>query len=267
MEVSEKDLTSNKAGTEITDAANYPDDSLFVIDDNYYQLQNQQLFPFVSSQAYLSQFDAVSAIAKNIDFLSHYPAAETSLGFADGTLVSSADSVFFLSDGKSYPIENEVTFAAMGFDWNVVKQANSSELGAYEKQKQFTHNNAHLDGTIFLDQKTNEYFLIEKGKKRPIKNEAVIKTFSKQKPIVADSVGAKKEVSCILKKNLISSNTYNCSIPLEDLSALIGNDYQISATFPASANLNYIKATFSTPITFNSLWNSLSIIKNKLKNR
>lgn len=267
IEVASDDLRANKAGSDIADDGNYPNDTLFFIDDNYYQLEKQQLFPFISAQAFLSQFDPVSAIAKNSDFLSRYPVSEKYLGFADGTLASLADSVFILSGDKSYPIENEVTFSAMGFAWENVIPVSANELGAYEKQKQFTNNDPHPNGTIFIDQKTSKQFIIADGKRRPINSAAAAKTYAKQKPIVADSLGAEKESSCHLKKKLLSSNVYECGVSLEALASLIGNDYQLSATFPADANLNTINATFSTPLTIDSLKNSLSLIKNRLKNK
>ncbi|HBI33726.1 MAG TPA: hypothetical protein DEA43_00155 [Candidatus Moranbacteria bacterium] len=267
VEVSQDDLKLNKTGDEITNAENYPNDTLFVIDDNFYRLKNQQLSPFVSARAFLTQFDMTSAIVKDKDFLSRYPVSETYLGFADGTLVSSAESVFILSEEKSYPIENDVTFLAMGFAWNDVIAVTSNELGIYKKQKQFTRNSAHPNGTIFIDQETNNHFIIKDEKKRPINSPALVKTYAKQKPITASTAQAAKESVCTLEKKMLSSNTYQCDVPLEDLTPLTGNDYQISTTFSKNAKVNTIDTTFSTPMTFHSLRNSLSTIKNKLKNR
>jgi len=221
----------------------------------------------VSARAFLSQFDGISAIAKDKDFLSRYPVSETYLGFADGTLVSSAESVFILSEGKSYPIENDVTFSAMGFSWDDVIAVTANEIGVYKKQKQFTRNDSHPNGTIFVDQKTNKYFIIKDKKRKPIISPALIKTYSKQKPVLASSLEAEKESSCTLKKKFFSSNTYECRVSLKDLTLLTGNDYQMSATFSNSAKPSSINATFSTPLTFHSLRNSLSTIKTKLKNR
>jgi len=265
--VSSEDLKLNTPGTDITSADNYPDDTLFLIDNTFYQLRNQQLFPFISAAAFLSQFESVSVISKNADFLKRYPVSEIYLGFADGTLVSSADSVYILSEDKSYPIENEVTFSAMGFDWENVIPISTDELGAYKKQKQFTNNSAHPNGTIFLDQKKNSYFLIKDNKKLPLGNTAIIQTYSKQKPILADSTASEKELSCVMQKKILNSNAYQCNISLENLSGLVGNDYQIALTFPATANISKIETTFSTPLTFASLKNSLSVIKNRLENR
>jgi hypothetical protein len=267
INVSTDDLKYNKIGEDITDSNTYPDDTLFAIDNTYYQLKKQQLSPFVSAQAFLSQFDATSAIAKDNDFFVRYPISEASMGFADGTLASSADSVYILSEDKSYPIENEITFAALGFDWGNVIPISADELGAYKKQKQFTNNSPHPNGTILIDQKEIKYFIIKDGKKLPIDNAAIIKTFSKQKPISANLNTAEKEFSCALQRKTFSSNTYSCNISLANFTSFVGNDYQIAATFPSDATLNTIDVTFSTPLTFDSLKNSLSVIKTKLKNR
>lgn len=261
------DLKYNRLGTNITDKVNHPDDTLFAIDNTYYQLKNQQLFPFVSVQAYLSQFKADAAIAKDADFLSRYPMSDAYLGFADGTLASAADSVYILSEDKSYPIENEVTFAAMGFAWENVVPISTDELGAYKKQKQFTNDAPHPNGTIFVDREKNEYFIIQNGRKLPMNSAAIIEAYSKQKPISVDSAASEKEFSCKIQKEMFSSDTFGCGIQLENLTSFIGNDYQVALTFPSDADLQKINVTFSTPITFSSLKNSLSVIKTKLKNK
>lgn len=267
VEVADEDLSANKRGEDISNTENYPNGTLFAIDNNYYQLKDQKLFQFISVRAFLSQFDPISVIAKNADFLSRYPMAETYLGFADGTLVSSAESVFVLSEEKSYPIENEITFAAMGFSWDNVIAATSDELGAYKKQKQFVHNSPHPNGTIFKDKKDGTHFIIKDGKKYPIANDAAMQTYLKQNSILADSQEVEKEASCALKKHVFNSSIYSCSIPLENFAAFIGNDYQVTTVFPVDVTAKTINTTFSTPLTFHSFMNSLSIIKAKLKNR
>lgn len=264
--VSQEDLRLNKKGDDINDSAAYPDDSIFAIDDAYYQLKNQQLVAFVSTRAFLSQYKATMAISKNTDFLSTYPVAETFLGFCDGTLGSSADSVFILSDGKSYPIENSVTFEAMGFSWDDVVPLTSDELGAYKKQKQFTNSDPHPNGTIFFDQEENKYFIIKDKQKIPLEITSTIATYN-QKPIIANSKSSQTEATCLLKKSFLSSTNFQCAASLENIGSLLGNNYQISAKFPTTAKIKTLSATFSTPMTIGNLRNSLSIIKNRLKNR
>jgi hypothetical protein len=267
VDVSLDDIKLNKAGDDIVSTEQYPDDTLFAIDDVYYQLKNEQLFAFISPQAFLSQYDGVSAIAKKTDFLSRYPVSETLLGFRDGILVSSADSVFILSQGKSYPIENAETFLSLGFAWEDVTPVSANELSIYAKQKQFTNNFPHPDGTIFLDKKANQYFIIKNKQKLTLSSDAIIKAYSKQKPILASISDAKTEISCKLQKNIFQSNTYSCEASLESLSSFIGNGYQVTTAFPKNITITTVNATFSTPISLDSFKTSLSIIKTRIQNR
>jgi hypothetical protein len=266
MPVSPGDLIYNKKGSDITDAKTYPDNTLFVVGDVYYELKEQQLYPFISTPAFLSQFDTVQAITKENDFLPLYPVSETQLGFADGTLASSDISVFILSEGKSYPIINAPTFVQMGFDWNNVVPLDSEELSLYATQKQFTHDQPHPNGTLFLDQETNTYYVIKNGQKLPIKSAAVLATYSKQKPVLANLRQSQQSVSCQLKKSFFNGNKYSCTMPLDSIDNLIGNDYQIKAAFPDGTQINNIDVTFSTALKWESLRSSLSRIKINLTN-
>ncbi|MEI7891236.1 MAG: hypothetical protein WCI36_04710 [bacterium] len=266
LEVAQDDLRLNKKGEDIVDVTSYPEDTIFAIDDTYYQLKNQQLVAFVSTRAFLSQYKAQMAVAKNSDFLSNYPIAETFLGFCDGTLGSSADSVFILSEGKSYPIENAVTFEAMGYSWDDVIALTSDELGVYKKQKQFINSNPHPNGTIFIDQDSGKYFLIKDKQKIPLEISSTIQTYN-QKPIVASMKSSEIENTCTLKKKFLSSTNFECAISLENIESLLGNDYELSIQFPAAMKISTLNTTFSTPMTTSNLRNSLSIIKTRLKNR
>ena len=265
LTVTQKDLQYNPSGPDIASSNTYPDGSLFVIAGIYYQLKNQQLLPFISERAFLSQYDAIQAIPKNQDFFASYPASETSLGFADGTLASSDASVFILSGGKSYPIANAETFVSMGFNWNDVLALQPEELGLYEQQKQFNDSQPHPDGTLFVDQKTNEYFLIENGEKRPIKSLAIIKTYAKQKPIIADQQSLLASVSCKLKAQMLTEDTFSCAAPLQSINQFPGNYYQIDAKFLVAAKISQMNVTLSTPPDWQHIHASLGNIKNTLK--
>jgi hypothetical protein len=267
IKVSQAELKYNKIGADINDALTYPDDTVFAVGNTYYELRNAQLSPFISTRAFLSQFDQSTAVAKSSDFFAQYPVSETSLGFSDGTLGSSADSVFILSEGNSYPVADANTFNIMGLNWNDVIPLNQDELSIYNKQKQFTVDDPHPNGTVFLDQKTNSYFLIKNGFKLPVPDDTILKTYFKQNPVLASLEDSNKEDSCILKKQFLASSSYTCQVPLQNLSGLVGNDYQISAEFPTAATITNINTTFSTPLSWESLKNSLSKIKTALKNR
>lgn len=266
-EVSTESLKFNERGEEISDPNNYPDDSIFIIDENFYQLKNQQLVQFVSTNAFLSQFDPKVVISKDAEFLNKYPLSQSYLGFIDGTLASNADSVYILSEGKSYPIFSAVTFVSMGFDWNNIVPISSDELGMYDKQKLYTNDSPRPNGIIFFDQKYDRYYIIKNEEKLPISNVDILKTYPTKNAVVASSDDAAKKATCNLQKNLFSSNIFSCQISLKEFNPLIGNDYQITLETTNGTNLSWINTTFSTPISVDSLKNSLSVIKNKIQNR
>ena len=263
IDVPLSDLQYNEMGNEVTEK--YPDGTFFLIGETYYQLRDQRLFPFISKQAFLSQFDANQAIIQNEDFLKNYPVAEEQLEFADGTLASFGGSVYILSDGKSYPIADADTFMLMGFNWDDVVAIDSAELSSYKKQKQFTINQPHPDGTIFYDQTTEKLFLIKENEKHPLEG-TVAKTYSKQKYITANSKESDLVVSCQLKKTFFSSQKFYCQMPIDSLEKFIGNDYQIEIEFKNEAKINNIDAVFSTPIKWSNIRSSLAKIKENLKN-
>lgn len=265
LEVSQADLQYNELGSEIATADAYPNGTLFAIGETYYQMQNQKLFPFVSTRAFFSQFEANQAIIKNDDFLNSNSIANEQLGFADGTLGSFEQSVFILSENKSYPVADANTFMLMGFNWNDVIALNSEELNIYKKQKQFTIDQPHPNGTVFFDQATKKYFIIRNNEKHPIENDTVAKTYSKQKFVLANSEESEVSVSCQLKKEFLR-NQYSCSMPINSFEKFLGNDYQIEIKFTNEAKISNIAATFSTPLKWQNFRSSLSIIKERVRN-
>lgn len=265
--VLDDDLKFNPVGDEISSTNEYPNNTIFAIEDTYYELIEGQMFPFVSTPAFLSQFDAINAIAKNKDFLAGYKVSETSLGYEDGTLASSDVSVFILSQGKSYPVQSVETFLRMGFSWDNLTPVTTDELGIYAKQKQFTSDSPHPDGTIFFDQNTNKHFMIEKEFKRPMDSDAVAKSYSKRKAVLASLEDAEKIASCDLKRKSSGSDIYSCEANVADLQPFIGNYYQITANFPVETNINNLNVTFSTQLTWPNMRDSLSKIKTKILTR
>lgn len=264
LPVSPEDLSYNRFGEDVADASAYPDGALFAVDDTYYQMKDKKLSAFVSARAFLSQYEISQAITKNSDLLSTFEVSETRIGFADGTLASFDVSAFILSANKKYPIINPETFIGMGFNWDDIVALDSEEIGIYEKQKTFTRNYPHPDGTLFSDQKTGEYFIIENGKKRPIKSQAVKKTYFQQKPVIANLEESEKEFSCILKKEIFGRGDFSCTIPLDEVETFLGNDYQIDMKFENNIKIDTINTTFFTDPNWQNMRLSLANIKNRL---
>lgn len=263
LEISESDLGYNEAGSDIAEAT-YPNDTFFAVDQNYYRLENGQLLPFVSKQAYLSQFDEINSISKDKNIFKQFPVSENFQDFSDGTLTSFDDVVYVLSKNKSYPIMNSESFVFMGYAWENVLPINQAELGLYEKQKQYTPFQPHPDGTIFFDQNVGKYWLIENGQKRPIFSEKIAKNLSKQKMILTDSKGGEKNSTCSLEKKFLSGKTFECEASIKDLGPLLGNNFQFNSSFSTDTEIDNISVTFFTPISFGNMKYSLSQIKGKI---
>lgn len=265
ISISNEELKFNQTGPDISSSNTYPDDTLFLIEENFYQLKNNQLLPFVSNRAFLSQYQSIQAIPKNKDFFNTYPASEIAIGFADGTIASAGGSAFILSKGKSYPIADFNTFEAMGFFWDNVVALESDELGAYEQQKQFTLRQPHPDGTFFFDKESGKYFMINERKKLPALSSAVLKTYLPKGAIEANEADLEKEVSCVLKKKLFSTNKYSCQMSLERIADSLGNNYEIQAKFSKDTKINEISSNFSTPLSITNLKYSLWKIKENMR--
>ncbi len=266
LRVSQEDLKLNPPGDNILNATSYPDDTLIVVGNQYYQFENQQLIPFINDKAFLSRYDSTQAIPKNEDFLSGRSVSENFIGFVDGTLASSDQSVFILSQGNSYPIADAATFVAMGFDWNNVLPLTPAEINVYKRQKQFTVDQPHPIGTIFYDKNKNKYFMISDGLKHPIENEAVAKTYTKVSPVLIDSQSITKNVSCKLETAPLTFHTIACQFNLNDIYGFPGNDYQFDVTFGNDVKVVSTNVTFYTQLTQSNTLTSLSIIKNRLQN-
>ncbi|MEI7620977.1 MAG: hypothetical protein WCJ51_00415 [Candidatus Moraniibacteriota bacterium] len=266
LRVSQAELAINPKGEDILKADTYPDDALIAVDGQYFQFKNQQLIPFLSDKAFLSRYQATQAIPKDETFLKKYPVLENFIGFADGTLASSDQSVFILSKGLSYPIADSATFLAMGFSWDSVLPLTPAEINAYKRQKQFTVNQPHPDGTIFYDQQAEETFLIENGKKRPLKNSFVAASQSTNASVLVNSQSLEKRAFCKLTKAPITLRTLECDLDLKNISHLLGNDYQFEIDFGQEVKLQTAQVVFFTKFSQANTLTSLSLIKTRLQN-
>jgi hypothetical protein len=266
LSVKKEDLAYNKAGAEITDSKEYPIDTLIQIENKYYKISSsQQLVPFVSEQAFLSQYDSKTATPKDASFLKTHAVSDSfMIGFADGILVSSDQSVFILSNGNSYPIADPETFASFGYSWDDVIAITPEELGIYKRQKQFDMLAAHPIGTIFLDTKTMEYYLVTENQKNPIKSQAILNQYMKKTAIDVDSESFSKSASCKFKNRLFQKNIAECDIDFSNISKLPGNDYQFESSFSENTKIQNINATFYTPLKFENLMISLAKIKARI---
>lgn len=245
----------------------FPEGSFVKIDESYYQLKNGILFPFLSNAAFETNADKAWAQSVNKDLLEKYPASGTPIGFRDGTLVSSNESVFILSDGKRYPIDNVDTFTAMGYSWDDLIAITPEELGAYEKQKLFTQDSPHPDGTVFVDRASGEYYLIEKNKKHRFISPLAAQLYLRgSSAIMADTDSIETFADCKMEKtfSLFYSN-FACQIPLAQLANLPGNDFAFSLQSNIDIKAKYLNVIFKKVIDSGNMLSSMAQIKLNIK--
>lgn len=241
-------------------------ETIYKINDDYYALDNGKLKKFLSKNAYLSQYVENNATTADASILEKYPLDENMIGYADGTLLSYGISAYIASSGKILPINNTVTFSAMGYNWNDVKQASADEISFYEKSKLFTISNAHPNGTIFAASDTKKSYVVENGIKKPIPDDAVLKSLSKNKPVAVSGKSLDTVENCSLSKETLSLKTYSCDIPLEKFSGLIGKDYEFYLDSDKEIKIDAIDITFKKQVSWNNLKLTLVDLFNKFKN-
>lgn len=195
-----------------------------------------------------------------------FPVSEEKIGFADGSLISSPDSIFIVSNGKILPIDSEVTFLSSGFRWEDVIQAGSDELSLYEKGKLFTLASPHPDGTVFSATDEKSWYLIKDGRKLKLPSENIMRSWTKLTPIDASAQGLETSVACQLQKDFWSRRSYSCRIPLENLQNLPGKDFRFETTSDSEIKVNTISARFIRDMNYTNFLFSASTFLNRIKN-
>lgn len=258
------DLNYNEKGDDIANPPAYPDSSIFKINDDYYILENQKLKKFVSPQAYLTQYGENQAIIKNNDFLEKYPKDENLAGFRDGTLVSYGISAYVVSSGLLFPINNTITFSAMGYDWSDVIPASGDEISMYQKDKLFTINSPHPNGTVMADE-DNHFYLIKNSQKLLLSSPVIAQSWIKYDPIKVSQKSLDVKENCGLTKNMLSLRTYSCTIPLENFSGLLGKDYEFKLDTLGDIKLNSINVSFQKTASWANMKSAISGLISKIK--
>jgi hypothetical protein len=240
--------------------------SLFEVGDNKYLLDEGVLRPFLSDEAYLSQFDQSQLISKDVSFLKTYPVSEQKIGFADGTLISSPDSIFIVNDGKILPIDSTLTFLANGFHWEDVIRASSDELSFYEKGKLFTLNTPHPNGIVFFATDEKRWFMVKDGQKLPLPSEKIMRSWTKQIPVDVTLQSLDITSGCELQKNIWPLRTYSCRIDLTNLQNLPGKDFQFETIAASEIKVDSISAQFIRDMNYDNFLFSSSLFYNRIKN-
>jgi hypothetical protein len=259
-----EELGYSEKGEIVTDTQNYPDDSLFLISDTYYKLSSGTLTPFTSEKAFLSYFEKNQALSKDEYFLQKYNVDQDNpIGFANGTLLSFDTGVFLVDNGKVVPFNNPETFLALGYHWEDIIPANEGEIGLYQRDKIFSINRPHPDGTIFFAQDSNKYYLVSGQNKKEIKGDDILKIYLKRKPVVINEKSLDFQTTCTLQKKLWPFNFYKCNLSVEILAQSPGNDFQFKAQSPSHSSISAVNIVFSKKVNWVNLRDALSVIKQR----
>jgi hypothetical protein len=250
-------------------------EQVYLINDTYYALRNDILYPFVSEQAFLSRAPADHVLtAFDATLLSRYPISDEWLGFRVGSLLSNATGVFIVvSETEVRPVGSAEIFLGLGYNFDDVIPVSEEELGVYKRGRIFILGAAHPDGTLFLDQDTDTYYLIDQGTKRPFVQPVpgYYLDFLTQEhhlhPILVSTRASETSVDCTLLPNIFSTSL-SCTTTIDRLAPGFGNDFELRITNPGiDIDLNTVAIAFETAKNKQNVMTLLSQIKQRLLSR
>jgi hypothetical protein len=247
--VSKEELRYNPKGDPISEPGNFPNGALFKIEDAHYILSEQKLKKFAGENPFLSQYDSSQALKKNPDFLQKFPMSDELVGFSDGTLVSNADSVFIISEGKIFPIDSVETFEAKGFNWEDILPAGTDELALYERAKLFNLRGVHPSGTIYKSIEDADYYLVRGEQKHSLPSEKIASSWNKMTPVLVSEKALDAVSTCAIKKTFFDLDVFNCEIPLENFAGLPGGNYEFAFQAENEIRLQSLGVKFEKKIT------------------
>lgn len=208
-------------------AADIPDKTIVRYQENYYELRDDTLFPFVSKNAALSHIpeNLVRDLA-TADF-EKFSKSDELTGFRAGTFLAYADGVFVVSpDNTIRPFGSPEILTRFGFTFDHVLPANAEEVGIYKRGRIILTGQLHPSGTVFKEVDTEKLFLYEDGKLSELTK--VYGDFLKEHNDVV--LFSEKEndyfTTCTLTKEFLR-NSYACEVTI-DFSQTFGDDYQVT---------------------------------------
>ena len=264
QKVEDDEMKYNPIGKIITATDSYPDDTLFKINHDYYILNNHQLRKFSSEPSFSTQYTVNQAITKKADFLKNYPLSNIIVGFADGTLVSNAISVYIVSNGKIYPINNAQTFLSKGYQWNNLVPASEDELALYKKTSLFKISDPQPDGTIFKTDHS-KYYLIKDAQKHLLPGVDIANSWlKKNSPVSVSEKSLTQTIDCNLKKEFLNHYSYSCEIPLDNFKKLFGFDYEFYLSSNQTIKINSINVNYTKDINLTNFKESIKGFLNSI---
>lgn len=268
IEVSNDDLNYNPKSNVITASEKYPNNVLFKIGDNFYMLLEGKLEKFISANAFFSRFNENQAIVKDESFLENFEISEDLLGFSDGTLIAYGISAYIVSGKEILPIGSAKTFEANGFSWGDLINVSGDEASLYKKGAFFSLDSLHPNGIIFLSKEDNQFYIIKDKEKHLLSGEKIAKAWLvKKAPILVSKKSLEVSEKCSLQKKTfnLSKISYQCEIPIENLTGLIGKDYEFKFTPENGIEINQMNASFKKTVNWQSFKQSVLNILSKIE--
>ncbi len=259
-----EEMSYNPPGREIKSTENYPDGLLFKINDDYHILADQKLKKFISAAVFLTQYSSGQTINKSADFLAKYELAGDPVGFSDGSLISYGDGVYIISGKNFFPIDNPVTFEALGYDWNSVIPASADELSLYQRGKLTNIKGVHPDGTIFSVAEDNRYYIIQDGLKHLLPSSNIAVSWGKNNPIIVSKKELEISSRCAIRKKILAAQTYVCELPIENLANFFGKDYEFKQNFSQAGEIDSLEVTFKNTVSVANLKATLRDMINRI---
>jgi len=162
---------------------------------------------------------------------------------ANGNLISYADTVYFVTNGKIRTILSPEIFIQLGFDWNAVEKVDADVFATFEKEEHIDFGSLHPSGTLFKSD-SGHFFAVE-GKKKLVEKELENAIPETIRPIELKSEQLVKVGKCLIQKG--SQKTVKCSFEPGETTEITGNDYIFE--IPSST----LESTRKGTVTFNTL--------------
>jgi hypothetical protein len=248
-------------------------DPVYRTDETYYLLKDGTLYPFISENAYLSRYPSGFAQPAPSGLTETYPISEVPLGFRIGSLVAFADGAFIVvSDTEIRPIGSADILLTFGYRFEDVIPANEEEISIYNRGSIFLYSSTHPDGTVYFDQDSGTYYIVDQGLKRLITNADYIAFIkSKQAPIAVSNKATDERPHCSMKPTAFftkSSHSFSCSLSIDELNNNAGNNYEFTlSSDEAPVDIKNISTSFDTATTRQNVITVLSKLKNRLLSR
>ena len=198
--------------------------------NTYYAETDGVLKRFVSTEAYLSRYPESFALPLATSTARSFPLSDEWIGFRPGSLLAFADGVFLVMDEHEIrPFGNPAILLSMGYRFDDVIQAHEEEIGIYERGRVLSFGAPQSDGTLFQDQDSGAYLLVNDKKLQPITSPEYRKfILEKTSPIIASLSSRNVTLSCVPISSWFHRRTLTCDMPKNALPSEFGSAFQLS---------------------------------------